>query len=61
MRATVNGVELGMKPVEKATALLYFSLTDSKEKSQLLSQAIQKTYGDLSSLMKQQVAHGMKR
>lgn len=61
VRATVNGVELGMKPVEKVTALLYFSLTDSKEKSQLLSQTIQKTYGDLSSLMEQQVAHGMKR
>ena len=61
VRATVNGVDLGMKPVERATALLYFSLTDKLEKDRLLSHTLQKTYGDLSALSTQKMVHGTKR
>lgn len=44
LRASYNGVELGMKPVDKTTALLYFRMTDHREKDIFLGNAIRKNY-----------------
>lgn len=44
LRASYNGVDLGMKPVDKSTALLYFRMTDHREKDIFLGNAIRKNY-----------------
>ena len=44
IRASYNGVELGMKPVTKNTAMTYFQLTDMKDKTAFLHMTARKTY-----------------
>ncbi|MDY4020095.1 MAG: zincin-like metallopeptidase domain-containing protein [Prevotella sp.] len=51
IRASYDGVELGLKPVDKGTAKTYFQLTDMKDKQAFLHLTAQKTYGpELASL-----------
>ena len=42
--ASYNGVDLGMKPIERSTARMYFQLTDQREKDIFLGSAIRKNY-----------------
>ncbi len=44
MRASYNGVDLGVKPIERSTARMYFQLTDQREKDIFLGSAIRKNY-----------------
>ena len=44
LRASYNGVDLGMKPIERSTARMYFQLTDQREKDIFLGSAIRKNY-----------------
>lgn len=45
MRATYDGVDLGIKPIEKSTARTYFQLTDMKDKELFLNMTARKHYG----------------
>ena len=45
IRASYNGVDLGMKPIERSTARMYFQLTDEREKHAFLGSTIRKHYG----------------
>ena len=44
IRASYNGVDLGMKPIERSTARMYFQLTDRREKDIFLGSTIRKHY-----------------
>jgi hypothetical protein len=44
LRASYNGVDLGMKPIERSTARMYFQFTDQREKDIFLGSAIRKNY-----------------
>lgn len=44
IRASYDGVELGLKPVSKQTAKTFFQLTDMKDKAAFLSMTARKTY-----------------
>lgn len=44
IRASYDGVDLGMKPIEKATARTYFQLTDMKDKVSFLNMTARKHY-----------------
>lgn len=44
IRASYGDVDLGMKPVEKSTAKIFFRLTDMKEKERFLNMTARKTY-----------------
>lgn len=45
IRASYDGVELGLKPVTKNTAKTYFQLTDMKDKAAFLHLTAKKVYG----------------
>lgn len=53
IRASYDGVELGLKPVSKNTAMTYFRLTDMKDKSAFLNMTARKTYEPELALMSQ--------
>ena len=53
IRASYDGVELGMKPVTKNTAMTYFQLTDMKDKTAFLHMTARKTYEPELALMGQ--------
>lgn len=44
IRASYDGVDLGMKPIEKSTARTYFQLTDMKDKASFLNMTARKHY-----------------
>lgn len=44
IRASYDGVDLGMKPIEKSTAKTYFQLTDMKDKEAFLNMTARKQY-----------------
>lgn len=44
IRASYDGVDLGMKPIEKSTAKTYFQLTDMKSKESFLNMTARKHY-----------------
>lgn len=44
IRASYDGVDLGMKPIEKSTAKTYFQLTDMKDKESFLNMTARKQY-----------------
>ena len=44
VRASYNGIDLGMKPIERSTARMYFQLTDQREKDIFLGSTIRKNY-----------------
>ena len=44
IRASYDGVELGLKKVTKDTARTYFQLTDMKDKNAFLNMTARKTY-----------------
>jgi len=44
MRAPYDGVDLGIKPIEKSTARTYFQLTDMKDKESFLNMTARKHY-----------------
>lgn len=44
IRASYDGVDLGMKPIEKSTARTYFQLTDMKDKVSFLNMTARKHY-----------------
>ncbi len=44
IRASYDGVDLGMKPIEKSTAKTYFQLTDMKDKESFLNMTARKHY-----------------
>ena len=53
IRASYDGVELGLKKVSKETARTYFQLTDMKDKNAFLVMTAQKTYGPELATMRQ--------
>lgn len=44
IRASYDGMDLGLKPVEKSTARTYFQLTDMKEKQAFLNLTVRRNY-----------------
>ena len=44
IRANYDGVDLGLKPIEKSTARTYFQLTDMKDKDAFLIMTARKQY-----------------
>lgn len=44
VRASYNGVDMGMKPIGRSTAQLYFRMTDQREKDIFLGNTIRKNY-----------------
>ena len=44
IRASYNGIDLGMKPIERSTARMYFQLTDRREQEIFLGSTIRKQY-----------------
>ena len=44
IRASYDGVDLGMKPIEQSTARTYFQLTDMKDKQSFLNMTARKHY-----------------
>ena len=44
IRASYKGESMGMKPIEKSTAMTFFRLTDEREKSVFLSSTVRKTF-----------------
>lgn len=53
IRASYDGVELGLKKVSKETARTYFQLTDMKDKTAFLHMTAQKTYEPELAMMRQ--------
>ena len=53
VRASYDGVELGLKKVSKGTARTYFQLTDEKDKSKFLDMTLRKTFEPEIATMKQ--------
>ncbi len=53
IRASYDGVDLGLKPIEKSTARTYFQLTDMKDKEAFLNMTARKQYhSEIASLGK---------
>lgn len=44
IRASYDGVDLGLKPIEKSTARTYFQLTDMRDKEAFLNMTVRKQY-----------------
>lgn len=44
IRASYDGVDLGLKPIEKSTARTYFQLTDMRDKAAFLNMTVRKQY-----------------
>lgn len=44
IRASYDGIDLGLKPIEKSTARTYFQLTDMKDKEAFLNMTARKQY-----------------
>lgn len=61
IRASYNGVELGLKKVTKDTAKTFFQLTDQKDKSAFLNMTARKTYEPELTVMRrsQKVSSGI--
>ena len=53
VRASYDGVELGLKKGSKGTARTYFQLTDEKDKSKFLDMTLRKTFEPEITTMKQ--------
>mgnify|MGYP001040166272 FL=1 len=51
IRASYDGVELGLKKVTKGTARTYFQLTDYKDKAAFLNMTARKTFGPEIAMM----------
>lgn len=51
IRASYDGVELGLKKVSKDTAKTFFQLTDMKDKAAFLNMTARKTYGPELAVM----------
>ena len=51
IRASYDGVELGLKKVSKGTAKTYFQLTDYKDKAAFLNMTARKTFGPEIAMM----------
>ena len=51
IRASYDGVELGLKKVSKDTAKTFFQLTDMKDKAAFLNMTARKTYGPVLAVM----------
>lgn len=51
IRASYDGVELGLKKVSKDTAKTFFQLTDMKDKAAFLNMTVRKTYGPELAVM----------
>ena len=51
IRASYDGVELGLKKVSKGTARTYFQLTDYKDKAAFLNMTARKTFGPEIAMM----------
>lgn len=57
IRASYDGVELGLKKVSKDTAKTFFQLTDMKDKAAFLNMTARKTYGpELAAMQRTQKA-----
>ncbi len=60
VRASFQGKELGLKPIDRNVGILYFSLSEEAEKARLLSRTLEKSYGDVVMAQTQQQAHRVK-
>lgn len=60
VRASFQGKELGLKPIDRNVGILYFSLSEEAEKARLLSHTLEKSYGDIILSQGQRRSHGMK-
>lgn len=56
IRASYDGVELGLKKVSKDTAKTFFQLTDMKDKAAFLNMTARKTYGPELAVMQRTVS-----
>lgn len=60
VRASYQGQDLGLKPIDRNVGILYFSLSEEAEKARLLSHTLEKGYGDIILSQEQRRSHGMK-
>ena len=60
VRASFQGQDLGLKPIDRNVGILYFSLSEETEKARLLSHTLEKSFGDMVMTQTQQHAHRMK-
>ena len=60
VRASFQGKELGLKPIDRNVGILYFSLSEEAEKARLFSRTLEKSYGDVVMAQTQQHARRMK-
>jgi hypothetical protein len=60
VRASFQGRELGVKPIDKSLGMLYFSLSEGTEKNRLLFQTLEKSYGDVVLSQSRKRSHQMK-
>lgn len=60
VRASFQGQDLGLKPIDRNVGILYFSLSEETEKARLLSHTLEKSIGDIVMAQTQQHAHRMK-
>ena len=60
VRASYQGQDLGLKPIDRNVGILYFSLSEEAEKARLLSHTLEKSFGDVVMAQTQQHAHRMK-
>jgi putative DNA primase len=60
VRASYQGQDLGLKPIDRNVGILYFSLSEEAEKARLLSHTLEKSYGDIILSQGQRRSHGMK-
>ena len=60
VRASFQGQDLGLKPIDRNVGILYFSLSEETEKARLLSHTLEKSFGDVVMAQTQQHAHRMK-
>ena len=52
VRASYQGMELGMKPIDKETGVRYFLMPEGKEKEKLLTETLSSKYAhDVSNIM----------
>lgn len=60
VRASFQGRELGVKPIDKSLGMLYFSLSEGTEKNRLLFQTLEKSYGDVVLSQSRKRSHQIK-
>ena len=60
VRASYQGTELGMKPIDRETGARYFTLPDGKEKQNLLAQTLSSRYMQDVRNLGQRHSHGMR-